>query len=171
MSVANGPGQIAFAVTPLPAHSSASTRVRLTTPAFDAAYGARPGRATEPRMEPRLMTRHQPWLHSWLRGPPGPRAVRRVESRGRQPHARARARVGRQRRDGERDLSGSVCDGHESAVAREPGDVSGIHPPDSDGTMGRVARAGGRGRIPRIGCGVVRDRQCVVRGWRMDGEV
>src|SRR5437588_10572933 len=67
MSVANGPGQIAFAVTPLPAHSSASTRVKLTTPAFDAAYGARPGSATDPRMEPMLMTRPQP--RRTIRGP------------------------------------------------------------------------------------------------------
>ena len=34
ISVPNGPGQIALAVTPVPAHSSASTRVRLTTPAL-----------------------------------------------------------------------------------------------------------------------------------------
>src|SRR5215213_718959 len=37
MSVANGPGQIAFTVTPAAAHSSASTRVRPTTPALEEA--------------------------------------------------------------------------------------------------------------------------------------
>src|SRR3954470_23583835 len=37
MSVAKAPGQMAFAVTPVPAHSSASTRVRLMIPAFDEA--------------------------------------------------------------------------------------------------------------------------------------
>ena len=44
MSVANGPGQMALQVTPLPAHSSPQTRVSPSTPAFDDAYGVRPGR-------------------------------------------------------------------------------------------------------------------------------
>ena len=35
MSVPNGPGQIAFTVIPCLAHSSASTRVRPSTAAFD----------------------------------------------------------------------------------------------------------------------------------------
>src|SRR6266550_5441380 len=46
ISVANGPGQIAFTVTPRLAHSSASTRVRLSSPALADAYGARPASAT-----------------------------------------------------------------------------------------------------------------------------
>ena len=37
MSVANGPGQIALQVTPVPAHSSASARVSPMTPSFDEA--------------------------------------------------------------------------------------------------------------------------------------
>src|SRR5215510_1196693 len=59
-SVPNGPGQIAFTVTPVPAHSSASTFVRLTTPAFDDAYGVRPGIATKLRIDPMLITRPHP---------------------------------------------------------------------------------------------------------------
>src|SRR4051812_43930093 len=54
MSVANGPGQMAFTVTPLSAHSSASTRVRLSSPALADAYGARPARATTDMIEPML---------------------------------------------------------------------------------------------------------------------
>src|SRR5262245_42143325 len=69
ISVAKGPGQIAFAVTPVPAHSSANTRVRLMTPAFDDAYGARPGSATLPRIDPRFTTRPHPRLTM-----PGPTA-------------------------------------------------------------------------------------------------
>ena len=55
ISVANGPGQIVFTVTPVPAHSSASTRDRFMTPAFAEAYGARPGSAMTDRIEPRLI--------------------------------------------------------------------------------------------------------------------
>src|SRR5687768_1217719 len=60
MSVAKGPGQIALHVTPLPAHSSASTRVRPRTPDLDDAYGARPGKAITERIDPRLMMRPHP---------------------------------------------------------------------------------------------------------------
>ena len=45
ISVPNGPGQIALTVTPVPAHSRASTRVSDVTPALADAYGARPGSA------------------------------------------------------------------------------------------------------------------------------
>src|SRR5439155_1385183 len=94
---------------------------------------------------PRLGTRHQHGLHSWIRGAGWARAVRRVESRRGQPDARARARVGRQRRHGERDLPWSVRHRDESAIARESGDVPGIRASDSNGAVGRVARAGRRG--------------------------
>src|SRR3954468_5214341 len=62
MSVANGPGQIALHVTPLPAHSRPQTRVRPSTPALDEAYGVRPGKPITDRIDARLMTRPQPFL-------------------------------------------------------------------------------------------------------------
>ena len=67
---------------------------------------------------------------------PGRTPLRVVESRRAESHTGARARVGRHRRDVERDLPGAVRDRIEPKPARRSGQVQGVRGTDSDGPMG-----------------------------------
>src|SRR6185437_8241721 len=53
MSVPKGPGQRALTVTPLVAHSRASTRVRPSNPVLEELYGVRPAIPMFERIDPR----------------------------------------------------------------------------------------------------------------------
>ena len=59
MSVAANPGQTAFTVTPLPATSAASARVKPTSACLDAVYAVTYGAPTSPASEAMLITRPQ----------------------------------------------------------------------------------------------------------------
>ena len=59
-SVLTGPGPTAFTLIPYWIHSTASARVKLTTPPLLAVYGALPTRADSAICEPVLMIRPPP---------------------------------------------------------------------------------------------------------------
>ncbi len=114
--------------------------VSLRAPVRPTHGGARLGSRDQPRVDPQRDRTARA------------RAVRGLESRHRQPHARAGARVGAS--------SGvtvnAICPGpvrhrDEQAAARRPGEVQGVRRKDPDGPLGRPARDRRRHGVSRLG--------------------
>src|SRR5215813_10979993 len=79
--------------------------------------------------------------------------------------------MGREGRDGERDLPGALGHRYEQTVAQRSGQIPRLRLQDSYGTMGRVTRDCWRGGLSGFRRLRVHDWQRVVYRWRMDGSM